>query len=175
LVTGVQTCALPISGALRARLQGAFAPMLADAETVLARKLGVGTNPGELVEAGKLPRLVQQLPRELDALLLGDGKSAGAALAADLGQLREAAGSLLVGSERLRIPATTDPRGREALQRLVEQTDALIAPTQAVQRALPAIREAREAALGLEAGAEPLRLAHIIVGGIIIGKLWGCT
>ena len=157
--------ALREAGALRARLQGAFAPMLADAETVLARKLGVGTNPGELVEAGKLPRLVQHLPRELDALLLGDGKSAGASLAADLGQLREVAGSLLVGSERLRIPATTDPRGREALQRLVEQTDALIAPTQAVQRVLPAIREAREAALGLEAGAEPLRLALKAFGG----------
>jgi len=160
--------ALREAGALRSRLQAVSGPMLADAETVLARKLAAATNPGELVEAGKLPGLVQKLPRELDLLLVGDvasARQAGETLAADLARAREVAGSLLVGSERLRIPATTDPRAREALQRLVGQADALVVPVQAIQPLVPAIREAREAAAQIEAEAEPLYKALRASGG----------
>jgi twitching motility protein PilJ len=159
--------ALREAGVLRQRLETVSATMIGDAETVVQRKMGVGTNPGELVQAGRLPPLAHRLPRELDLLLRGDpaaAQAAGATLAADLAQLREAAGALLAGSERLRIPATTDARGREALERLVATAASLADPVQAVAGALPAIREARLAAARLEAAAEPLRDAARAAG-----------
>jgi twitching motility protein PilJ len=171
-----QESALRAAGALRQRVQASSAAMIADAETVVQRKLGFGTNPGELVLAGRLPPLAQRLPRELDLLLLGDAaaaQSAGATLATDLAQLRETAAALLAGSAPLRIPATTDARGREALERLAVAAAALVDPVQAVADALPAIREARLAAARLEAVAEPLRDAARAAGVGVVAASQG--
>jgi twitching motility protein PilJ len=133
--------------------------LLEIAETLSSLKLQQGASAAELSAVGQLVMLTQRIGKSANEFLTMEGVSPEAVflLGKDLNSFREIADGLDKGNPELRLPGTSEPQAKQALQELIKQYEQTRTQASAILGNLQGLVAAREAQVVIVSDSEPLR------------------
>jgi twitching motility protein PilJ len=146
-------------GSVIKRINDTSPRLLQLTEEIAALKLQAGAPAREIAAAGQLVMLTQRLGRSANSMITSDTASAEVALTLgrDISLFRDLTQALLVGSDTLRIAATTDNDTRSRLQELAKVYADFQSSISGSLSGLPALVQAKDAELSILRDSEPLR------------------
>ena len=137
-------------------------------EEITALKLQSGAPAREIATAAQLVTLTQRLGKSANSLVAGSAANAEVALTLgrDINQFRDLTQALLVGSDTLRLAASTDSETRVRLQELTRVYGEFQASIAGAIGNLQAIVQGKEAELAILRDSELLRQQVTELGGL---------
>jgi len=146
-------------GSVIKRINDTSPRLLQLTEEIAAMKLQSGAPAREIAAAGQLVMLTQRLGRSANSMITSETANAEIALTLgrDISLFRDLTQALLVGSDTLRIAATTDNETRSRLQELARVYTDFQSSISGSLSGLPALVQAKDAELSILRDSEPLR------------------
>ncbi len=158
-VIGYQSALLQSLGAMRREVIRVNPQMLDAAQAVASSKLQGGSSIREVAAAGELVMLTQRIAKDVNELVFSgmSDNTAEASLRRSVTGFRELIDSLLLGNERMRLPAASDPDARRALTELKKMMAGIDQSLAGLLSSLPRLQQAKQAERRIFADSETVR------------------